>query len=224
MNSKIDPVVENKLNDFRIRRRNLILLRGFCSGILSFLGAFVIIALIDYLSNARMDNEVRSGLTITGYIFVIVMIWKTCIYPLLQLPSTRKLARLLEQSSPNLQEDLLTAVELGMPSQSAVDSEIFRALVQKQAATKASKIDIKSILPIGRLKHWFTGTLALVIITLGLLQIPEFGSDLRLLMQRAMIPGSNLPPVTHFDVRILSPDENVTHTPSNEPLRFVTPG
>ena len=71
MNSKIDPVVENKLNDFQIRRRNLILLRGFCSGILSFLGAFVIIALIDYLSNARMDNEVRSGLTITGYIFAV---------------------------------------------------------------------------------------------------------------------------------------------------------
>ena len=222
MNSKIDPVVENKLNDFQIRRRNLILLRGFCSGILSFLGAFVIIALIDYLSNARMDNEVRSGLTITGYIFVIVMIWKSCIHPLLQLPSSRKLARLLEQSSPNLQEDLLSAVELGMPTQSAVDSEIFRALVQKQAATKASKIDIKSILPIGRLKHWFTGTLALVIVTLGLLQIPDFGSDLKLLMQRAMIPGSNLPPVTHFDVRILLPDENVTRTPSNEPLRFVT--
>ena len=35
------------------------------------------------------------------------------------------------------------------------------------------------------------------------------------------LPGSNLPPVTFFDVRILTPDENVTRTPSNEPLRFV---
>lgn len=221
MNSKIDPVVENKLNDFRIRRRNLILLRGFCSGILSFLGAFVIIALIDYLSNARLDNEVRSGLTFTGYAFVILVLWQTCVRPLLHLPSSRKLARLLEQSSPNLQEDLLSAVELGMPSQSAFDSEIFRDLVQKQAASKASKIDIKSILPIGRLKHWFTGTIGLIILTLSLLQIPEFGSDLKLLIQRAIIPGANLPPVTNFDVRILSPDENVTRTPTNEPLRYV---
>ena len=36
------------------------------------------------------------------------------------------------------------------------------------------------------------------------------------------MPGSNLPPVSYYDVRILSPDENVTRTPSNEPLRFVT--
>ena len=29
-------------------------------------------------------------------------------------------------------------------------------------------------------------------------------------------------PCGYYDVRILSPDENVTRTPSNEPLRFVT--
>ena len=42
-------------------------------------------------------------------------------------------------------------------------------------------------------------------------------------MQRAMIPGANLrAPITNFEVSILAPDENVTRTPSNEPLRFVT--
>ena len=28
-------------------------------------------------------------------------------------------------------------------------------------------------------------------------------------------------PITGFQVRILAPDENVTRTPTNEPLRFV---
>ena len=62
----------------------------------------------------------------------------------------------------------------------------------------------------------------MIALTIALMQIPDFGSDFKLLMQRAIMPGSNLPPVSYYDVRILSPDENVTRTPSNEPLRFVT--
>ncbi|MFL2912912.1 MAG: hypothetical protein ACJZ5X_05585 [Opitutales bacterium] len=221
MNQKLDPVISRKLDDFRIRRRNLILLRGLCTAILCFFGAFVLIALIDYLSEARMGNDLRQVLSIAGYAFVFLMVWKTSIHPLLQLPSAKKLARILEQSSPDLQEDLLSAVELGMADPSKADSTIFRQLVQQQASTKASKIDIKNILPLGRLKNWLLASAGLVVLTLGLFQIPEFGSDLKLLMQRAMMPGANLPPVTGFEVRILAPDENVTRTPSNEPLRFV---
>ena len=221
MNQKLDPVISRKFDDFRIRRRNLILLRGLCTAILCFFGAFVLIALIDYLSEARMGNDLRQVLSIAGYAFVFLMVWKSSIHPLLQLTSTKKLARILEQSSPDLQEDLLSAVELGIADPSKADSTIFRQLVQQQASTKASKIDIKSILPLGRLKNWLLASAGLVVLTLGLFQIPEFGSDLKLLMQRAMMPGTNLPPVTGFEVRILAPDENVTRTPSNEPLRFV---
>ena len=117
MNTELDPIITRKLDDFRSRRRNLILLRGLCSGILSFLGTFVLIALIDYLTEGRMPSELRSGLSIVGYCLVTVLLWKTCIGPLLQLPSAKKLARLLEQSSPNLKEDLLSAVELGISNQ-----------------------------------------------------------------------------------------------------------
>ena len=116
--------------------------------------------------------------------------------PLLKLPSTKKLARLLEQSSPELKEDLLSAVELGVSNQEVSDSDVFRKLVQNQASTKARKIDVKSVLPLGTLKYWLRGTAGLIILTITLLQIPDFGSDLKLLMQRAIMPGSNLPPVT----------------------------
>ena len=221
MNTELDPIIIRKLNDFRKRRRNLILLRGLCSGVLSFLGTFVLIALLDYLSEGRMSADLRSGLSTAGYCLVIILMWKTCIGPLLQLPSSKKLARLLEQSSPDLKEDLLSAVELGASNQNSSDSDIFRQLVQKQASTKASKLDIKTLLPLGALKYWLRGTAGLIALTIALLQIPDFGKDFKLLMQRAILPGSNLPPVTFFDVRILTPDENVTRTPSNEPLRFV---
>jgi hypothetical protein len=221
MNTKLDPIITRKLDDFRTRRRNLILLRGLCSGVLSFLGTFVLIALIDYLTEGRMTGDTRTGLSVIGYCLVLVLLWKTCLGPLLQLPSAKKLARILEQSSSDLKEDLLSAVELGVSNEASPDSDIFRQLVQKQASTKASKLDIKSVLPLGTLKYWLRGTVGLIAITIALFQIPDFGSDLKLLMQRAIMPGSNLPPVTLFDVRILTPDENVTRTPSNEPLRFV---
>ena len=221
MNTELDPIIAGKLDDFRTRRRNLILLRGLCSGVLSFLGTFVLIALLDYLSEGRMSGELRSWLSIVGYCLVLVLIWKTCLGPLLQLPSAKKLARLLEQSSPELREDLLSAVELGVSNKASPDSDTFRKLVQKQASSKASKLDIKSVLPLGTLKYWLRGTGGLIALTVALLQIPDFGSDFKLLMKRAIMPGSNLPPVTFFDVRILTPDENVTRTPSNEPLRLV---
>ena len=126
MNTELDPIITRKLDDFRLRRRNLILLRGLCSGVLSFLGTFVLIALIDYLTEGRMSGDLRSGLSFIGYFLVIALLWKTCVGPLLQLPSSKKLARLLEQSSPDLREDLLSAVELGISNQSSTDSEIFR--------------------------------------------------------------------------------------------------
>ena len=114
-------------------------------------------------------------------------------------------------------------MELGISNQSSTDSEIFRKLVQRQASTKASKIDIKNVLPLGTLKYWLRGTAGLIALTIALMQIPDFGSDFKLLMQRAIMPGSNLPPVSYYDVRILSPDENVTRTPSNEPLLDLLP-
>ena len=72
MNTELDPIITRKLDDFRLRRRNLILLRGLCSGVLSFLGTFVLIALIDYLTEGRMSGDLRSGLSIIGYCLVII--------------------------------------------------------------------------------------------------------------------------------------------------------
>ena len=55
MNQNLDPIISRKLSDFRTQR-NLILLRGLCSGILSSRSLYVI-ALIDYLSQARIQNN-----------------------------------------------------------------------------------------------------------------------------------------------------------------------
>ena len=126
--------------------------------------------------------------------------------------------RQLPNNPLQIKEDLLSAIKLG--SQIKVSDSDVSETCSKTASTKARKIDVKGDIA-GALKYWLRGTAGLIILTITLLQIPDFGSDLKLLMQRAIMPGSNLPPVTSFDVRILAPDENVTRTPSNEPLRFV---
>ena len=85
----------------------LIILRGICTAIVTLLGVFSTIAIADYLSQARMPDELRTTLSYAGYAVVVLAVWRTCARLLLELPSRRKLARLIEQTAPELREDLL---------------------------------------------------------------------------------------------------------------------
>ena len=61
MRVEIDPIIVKKLDDFGRRRRNLIILRGLCSLIVSLLGVFTVIAVIDYFSQGHLPDQVRTG-------------------------------------------------------------------------------------------------------------------------------------------------------------------
>jgi hypothetical protein len=113
MNVSTDPLILKKLEDFRVRRRNLILLRGLCTGFVTLCITFSAIALIDFATQARIPDDLRTGLSIFGYIIVIASIWKTSARMLVHLPSHRELARLIEQTKPEMKQDILSAVELG---------------------------------------------------------------------------------------------------------------
>jgi hypothetical protein len=56
MNVNTDPVILKKLEDFRVRRRNLILLRGICTGFVTLILTFTTIALIDFATQARCQT------------------------------------------------------------------------------------------------------------------------------------------------------------------------
>jgi hypothetical protein len=107
MNVTTDPLILKKLEDFRVRRRNLILLRGICTGFVTLILTFTTIALIDFATQARMPDDLRTGLSIIGYAVVIWAVWKTSARMLLHLPSHRELARLLEQIKPEMKQDIL---------------------------------------------------------------------------------------------------------------------
>ena len=74
MSVQLDPIIAEKLEDFRRRRRNLIILRGICTAIVTLLGVFSTIAIADYLSQARMPDELRTTLSYAGYAVVVLAV------------------------------------------------------------------------------------------------------------------------------------------------------
>ena len=221
MNVNTDPVILKKLEDFRVRRRNLILLRGICTGFVTLILTFTTIALIDFATQARMPDDLRTGLSILGYAFVIWAVWKTSARMLVHLPSHRELARLLEQIKPEMKQDILSAVELGSQGGEINDSLIFRKLVQEKVSGQVHELDIISLLPFTMVKRWIQASLVLLLFSFGLFSYTDFGPKLQRLMGRALLPGANIAPVTNVEVTLLIPDENTTITPKNEPLRFL---
>jgi len=221
MNVTTDSVILKKLEDFRVRRRNLILLRGICTGFITLILTFTTIALIDFATQARMPDDLRTGLSILGYALVIWAVWKTSARMLLHLPSHRELARLLEQIKPEMKQDILSAVELGSQGGEINDSLIFRKLVQEKVSGQVHELDIISLLPFTMVKRWIQASLVLLLFSFGLFSYTDFGPKLQRLMGRALLPGANIAPVTNVEVTLLIPDENTTITPKNEPLRFL---
>ena len=183
MSVQLDPIIAEKLEDFRRRRRNLIILRGICTAIVTLLGVFSTIAIADYLSQARMPDELRTTLSYLGYAVVVLAVWRTCARLLLELPSRRKLARLIEQTAPELREDLLSAVELGREEGVESDSEIFRKLVQKDVSSRVRTLDMTSTLPLARLRKWLIATAGLIALTLP--RSSCYSSDARGIRTRA---------------------------------------
>ncbi|MBT4666217.1 MAG: hypothetical protein HOB63_06845, partial [Opitutae bacterium] len=225
MSVQVDPIILQKLEDFRRRRRNLIFLRGFCSAVVSLLAVFSTIAVADYLVSVYvkggMPDEVRTALSYIGYGVVVFAVWRTCARLLIHLPSRRHLARLIEQTAPDLREDLLSAVELGRDDGAELDSEVFRNLVQKDVSSRVKDLDMSNALPLTRLRRWLQATAALIVFTFVLLNIPDFGGQFQQLMGRALLPGANIAPLTDIEVAILAPNIEKTITPKSEPLRFL---
>ena len=221
MNVSTDPIILEKLEDFRVRRRNLILLRGLCTGFVTLFIVFSTIALIDFSTQARIPDDLRTSLSVLGYLLVIASVWRTSARMLVHLPSHRELARLVEQAKPDMKQDILSAVELGSQEGKTNDSEIFRKLVQEKVSDQVHSLDIISLLPFAKVKRWLQASFALLVLCFGLFSFTDFGPKLQQLLERAFLPGLNIAPVTNIEVTILKPDENTTITPKNEPLRFL---
>ena len=202
MSIRLDPVTVEKLEQFARRRRRLVLTRGICSAVVSFLLLMSLVALADLVW--ILSDTVRWSLSGLGYAGVFLVVWRTCLRPMVRIPSARELARRVELAEPGLRENLLSAIELCVddPSQ-AHDSPVFRQLLQDRVGRQMEGVHVRSLLPLSLLGRWLMGAVLMVAACGVLLSLP--GLSFRQLMARAIFPGANVDRVSRIQVKILQP-------------------
>lgn len=218
MSIALDPIVANKLSHFARRRMWLIIARGLCAGIVTFLLCIAIVAAIDWYW--LLSDRVRWGLSAAVYLPVIVVVWMTCLRRMLHLPAREEIATQVEQSEPQLRENLLSAVELATDDPGSLhDSPVFRGLLQGKVAQQMGRIQVPNLLPMKLVAKWFLAAVAVVAVAALLLMSadPRF----RQLAARALLPGANIARVSRIHVEILQPTPHSLMLAEDETIAIV---
>jgi hypothetical protein len=214
----LDPVVIKRLQQFGRRRRRLIVTRGVCAGIVSFLLAVSIVAMIDWYW--LLDETVRWGLSGGLYLTVLTTIWITCLRRMIHVPATEELAARVEQAEPQLRENLLSAVELATDDPASLhDSPVFRGLLQDKVAQQLGQTRIPALLPARLVAGWAIVTFVLLAAAVVLLMS---GDDrIRQLAARAILPGANIARVSRIQVEVMKPTPHSLTLAEDETVAVV---
>lgn len=214
----LDPVVARKLKQFGRRRWRLIVARGLCAGIVTFLLCMSAVAVIDWYW--LLSDNVRWGLSGTAYLAVVAVVWSTCLRRLMTSPAKEVLASYVESIEPELRENLLSAVELATDDPSAIhDSPVFRGLLQGKVAKLMSEVRVPRLLPARLVAKWMLAAIVLVAGAAFLLTLddPRF----RQLASRAIMPGANIARVSRIHVEVLQPTPHSLTLAEDETVAVV---
>ncbi len=202
MSVSLDPIVARKLRQFKRRRRTLILARGLCAGVVTFLLFMAVVAAIDWYW--LLNDETRWYLSGAAYLTVITTVWLTCLRRMMHLPAMEEIATQMEQTEPQLRENLLSAVELATDDPTAIhDSPVFRSLLQGKVAEQMGQIRVPNLLPMKLVSKWLLAAVATVAVVAMLLSSGD--TRFRQLAARAMLPGANIARVSRIHVEVLKP-------------------
>ena len=218
MSIRLNPVTQEKLDQFGRRRRRLIVARGVCAAAASFLLLMSVVALADWLW--VLSDTVRWALSGLGYAGAAVLVWWTCLRLMVRLPSQRELAQRIETAEPGLRENLLSAIELCADDAGEMrDSPVFRQLVQERVGRQMLDVNVSSLLPLKLLGRWMLAAVLIVIVFVSLLSLP--GWPFQILLTRAILPGANIARVSRIHVTILQPTPHSLTLPQDETVAVV---
>jgi len=202
MSVSLDPVVARKLEEFGRRRFRLIVARGLCAGVATFLICVAIVAAIDWYW--LLSDRARWALSAAIYLPVIVVIWTTSLRRILRRPLREEIASQVEMTEPQLRENLLSAVELATDDPSSLhDSPVFRSLLQGKVAEQMTRIQVPALLPLKLVARWMA--VAGVVVALAAVLLLSSNHRYRQLAARAILPGANIARVSRVNVEILQP-------------------
>ncbi len=218
MTGQLDPAVARKLDDFRSRRRRLILFRGLCAALVALILALIVVVLADWL--LFLPEPVRWLLSSLAYGCVAVVAWLTCLRWLRRPTDLSDAARLIETVQPDLREDLVSAVELGDPaSQKPWHSQAFRSFLQQNVADKMGEVNVSSLLPWALVHRWIHLAMVAAILFMTLLCIPGLHFGRR--VTRALLPMASVDRVSLTQIEILSPDPPDTAVAVGEEIEVL---
>ncbi len=214
----LDPTVSAKLRRFGARRFRLLLTRGICAGIVTFLLCIALVALIDWYW--VLTDQARWALSGAAYVMTAGVVWATCLSKLLHTPAREELAAQMETVQPELRENLLSAVELATDDPAAVhDSPVFRGLLQGKVAQQMSGLRIAGLLPLKLLAKWLFAAFVVIVVVATLLSLPD--PRFRLLAARAVLPGANIERISRIKVKILEPTPSSLMIAKDETVAVV---
>ena len=218
MSITLNSTTRQKLQQFGRRRRRLVLTRGVCSAIVSFLALMSVTALADWLW--LLPDALRWGLSVVGYAGAVVVVWLSCLRLMIRIPNQRELARRVEVAEPRLRENLLSAIELSTDDvHHTHDSPVFRRLLQDRVGRQMAGINVRSLLPVKLLGRWLVAAVLITVVCTALLSVP--GLPFRLLLMRAILPGANIDRISRVHVTILQPTPHSLTLPQEETVAVV---
>ena len=216
--TSLDPTVVSKLRQFSRRRFRMILLRGACAGIVTFVACMAVVAFLDW--GWILGDSVRQGLSAAAYFITAAVVWFVCGRKLITKPAQEEIASQVETAQPELREQLLSAVELATDNPDAVhDSPVFRGLLQGKVAVQMAKIHIGTLLPARLMAKWLIAAVV-VIATIALL-MASGGPRFRSLAARAVMPMANIDRVSRIQVEILQPTPHSLMIAKDETVAIV---
>ncbi len=126
----------------------------------------------------------------------------------------------MEQSEPELRENLLSAIELATDDPSAVhDSPLFRSLLQGKVAKLMGSVRVPRLLPFRLVARWMLAAVVLIVIAAGLLTSGD--SRFRQLATRAVLPGANIARVSRIRIDVLQPTPHSLTLAEDETVAVV---
>lgn len=218
MTTSLAPVVSDRLRQFRQRQILLSVLRAISIAVVCVITGLAIVAIIDWYW--LVDDSVRWTLSGLVYVTAAIACGLGIFGRLGSLSKAEDAARQIEAVDSSDDETLLSAVELATDEPDQInDSPAFRAVLQQQAASKATALNLRELLPFRLVVR--TVVVAAIAVSLAAAVLVGGGPRVRQLATRAALPGANVARVSRVQIQIIEPAPANVVVPMNDTVAIV---
>ncbi len=219
MSIAIDPVIQRKLNQFIDRRRRWTIAYALFVALAVWVAGILLFTLIDSLW--IIDRGHRSLLSLATYILAAIAAVLVAMRRLRGDDPLKRAAIAIENATPALKDQLLSAVELSRVAANSESSasHSFIGALQQNVALKLRTVDVRSLLPARLLTKPFAIAVAAVLVCIVLSVIPQLEFGRR--FARAVVPGFDIDRVSRTRILIERPTPPSRTVPMNEITAIV---